>query len=92
MTLKKIILALLIFYTFPSYSLDATKLRIKILSYTGLILCAGGTYKLVKKSDSKTQSARDTISGIFLNASGISLILLSAQIINEIDSYLSIHS
>lgn len=86
---KLFLIILLLTYGAPTHTVPSGDMRIQGLICCGLILAAGGTYQLIKRSNTKLHSVTDTLQGLILLASGFLTILLSRQIVHETDNCFS---
>jgi len=93
MILKKLVLFTLVAGSLanntPIQASHHPAIRTQALATLGVILGIGGTYQLIKRSESNTYRLSDILSGALLLAAGISTIFISGQLIHEIDQYFS---
>lgn len=93
MILKKLALITLITGIFahitPINASNHSEIRIQALAALGVILGVGGTYQLIKRSESNTYRLSDILSGALLLAAGAATIFISGQLVHEIDQYFS---
>jgi hypothetical protein len=88
MIFKKImLLALIIISCLPSpiQGTSHADIRIKGIVALGLILGVGGTYRLCKSSKSVISRVCNVMAGVILMGAGVATILLSGELVQEVD-------
>jgi hypothetical protein len=89
MKIRNYILSILLLVTLAKpaslHALAYPEARTNGLINIGLILAAGGTYQLIKRSESHSLRLVDICSGLTLLTASILTVLLSSQFLTEID-------
>lgn len=86
MTIKKVILLTLILSCSTSYPTSNEEIRTKGIVAAGVLLTAGGTYILCRRSTSIPMKTFEIIAGAALIAAGIAGIVLSGDLAHEIEN------
>lgn len=84
---KKIIVTILLVLAPPFLTrADTQDMRIKGLIAASVLVAAGGTYQICKRSDNPGSKLGNLISGVILVIIGAAGIILSSQLIREVDN------
>lgn len=81
-----LVLGLLLASSIPSYASNST-IRTQGLTAAGIIVAAGGTWMLTRRSPSRADQLKDTIFGAGYLLAGLTIIVLSGDISDAIERF-----